>query len=62
MSDSKKCCATCKYLKFWNTPYPHYWCPQNKDCPCDYDETPDYDFACDKYSGGDEVKQHDRLD
>lgn len=45
----EKYCANCANLVFWNTPYPHFWCDKNKNCPCNYDETADYEFFCEKY-------------
>lgn len=47
--ENEKCCASCEYLKFWECPSPHFFCEENKECPCQCDEIPSYDFFCEKY-------------
>lgn len=49
MIRKKYSCATCKNLELWESPAMHWWCNKNKDCPCNGDEVPDYDFICDKF-------------
>lgn len=47
-----KSCATCIILRFYEKPYPHWWCPRNPDCPANGDETPYYfNFSCPWYEG-----------
>ena len=45
----KHSCATCKNLKYWECPAVHVWCEKNKNCPCNGDEVPDFEFVCDKF-------------
>jgi len=47
--ENVKCCASCGHLQFLECPYPHFFCEENKECPCQCDEVPDTDFFCEKY-------------
>lgn len=44
-----KCCATCLNIKFWECPFPHFYCEQNPSCPSNGAETPDTEYLCDLY-------------
>ena len=46
---NEKGCANCINLRFYECPSAHFWCNENKDCPCNGDEVPDQDFYCELY-------------
>lgn len=55
MSKYTHCCANCSNLEFIEGhDYPHYWCFESEYCPCDGEETPSFDFSCEKYVRDDE--------
>lgn len=54
MSKNPNCCANCLNLKVFDYPSLHFWCNESEDCPCDGEETPSFDFSCEKYVRDDE--------
>ena len=53
MSEYPDCCANCFNLTAFEYPA-CFWCYENKECPCNGDETPSFTFSCGKYDRDDE--------
>lgn len=54
MNKYPDCCANCFNLKVFDYPSLHFWCTESENCPCDGEETPSFDFSCEKYVRNDE--------